>query len=1290
MDSNHLLVPIKVQALVINDQVEDKRGVVEINKKFAANDFRWSPLTYDYQQVPRSLIAPGPMPFYGAEHKYSGATAEQLVLPRDSTALPTNEDRGVYLHWILPAGLRHAYTPGQFDFPALPDHWLIVRFSHQNTAVKTRAWFVDGGAIVSEEGGNVLFAENTKYSAKKLGKVTPFEEFASANFSGKRTDIPITALGNATTGSPTFTAFIAENRNIFSWHDKLEDLRQPNATGKVLEGTTLTYLVLGWYRTPAQEPLTASAVTVTPQHENNELRGWLIEPPGWFVDASSGAVELRNRRSVFHGMVAHINYWSEKTYKGQMLGYPGSPPVEGVLRETPPSFTIGVGNNAEDALVSLVSSSYSAESEGSILAEKQPNLWKALEAVIYRQTESLVKSWNIVSRDITVHENWFTTRDAGKIWSLRPKSKNKAEYSQNADETIRETKVRPTVDQLAKLNELNRVQAEADSTSREMLALQSDLYSRWWKMCAKSRNRISDRITATDEKDSEELVQQIGTLRGRLAEKITQLQSLLEPLEKSLRGELELKSDAAPRFWQPADPVVVVKDCGRPTKHQFPRQHPCRLPEQIITTGEVIVTREDKTKEPKTFNTATGVTDIAAAAKKHLPACPEVVPALLDEGSIVEQAIHDLAARTLPESKLFEDESKWRRWTERLEHDLRWDGNPRLFPLDEVKFGKPNALHIRPHRLMDLWVEQPWSPLFLDWEITWFPTPLSSTPDHSFGPAWVSGQADFSPLNAASIPGTGITVRGRSLLSPIDERIFKEPIKMLRELIQEDDNSKGDNSFSRSDVREVLKRYQIVWDKTLKELSGAGLMGQALTGFHQALLRRDSVRPRMTPDPARPWMVGRAATEDAVSKALELPNQPGLTGEQFVPPAPATAANKDLFSMIRAGALRINELWLIDDFGQTADLLSGSTIKNTPGGRQVFHPRIRWHNDESVLAMPPRVLQPVRLNFRFTGEAEPNSNKKCDPSLDPICGWVFFNPLDRALVLCNRCGELMGHLVIIKDDQGRRVRWEAGTGAVELNKITNTSLKKFAESFIQTTSVPKPKLVELLNLIDGSLPRIRPAAARNNTLLVGRPLALVNATIGLELFGKAWTDPHKPVVPRQGTGSEALDALSVRVNLGDLHNVEDGLIGYFKAGAYDRIVVPQLPEKIAASEYIGDAKNNAVQVGFGPAKEITLLMDPWGSVQAACGIVPAKTISLANAELDETVAQMETSFRVGPVLVQADRIALPTPTGDKGVWNFSGPLTNQAAAVVAVFDPKHFSDRPVVATEGRLLLLNEE
>ena len=1282
---DHLLVPIKVQALVIDTLAVEKSGVIKIQDKWAANDGRWSPQTYDYVPLTTILNPPGPRPFYGATTSYQSQPAHQLVFDSKSPALPKAQHRGIYLHWVLPSGLRHAYTPGRLDFPALPDHWLIVRFSNRDSALKTKAWFVDGGAIVSETGsGNLLFQGENKYIAKRVGRVVPFEQFATANASGARTTI--TALGNATTGSPTFTAFIAENRNIFSWQDTLEDLRESNV---IAGDTTLTYLVLGWYRDPKDEPLASSAAKVVEQRDEKELKGWLIDPPGWFVDAQSGVGDLLKRRSVFHGMVAHINYWSEKTYKGPLLGYPGSPGIHSGLGKTRPPFTVGVGNSAEDALVSLVSSSYSGEQVGPILAKTQPNLWMALEAVIYRQTESLVRSWNVAPRDIAVHQNSFATRDAGKIWFIRAMAERESVFPKNADETIKQTKIRASDEQLAKLKELNQIQSEADAISREMSALQQELYARWWKVCARSRE-LGNPVSEADEKDPRQLIKDLSTLRTRLDGLRNQLKSLPDQLEKSLaKVELELKYDAAPRFWLPADPVIVVKNCGLPTKHQFPRQHLCRLQQEIATAAEVVTDVMVK-KERKTFDTPAGVAEIAAAAVKYLPACPDVITALLNEGSIVEQAIRHLAEKTLPGVKEFDEVGKWRGWTEQLAQALAWDGKSKPAPQDDISFGKPGALNIRGHRLAAVWGEQPWSPLYLDWQITWFPTTLTPTEENPFGPVWFSGEADFKPLNRQSIPRNPFTVRGRSLLSPIDERIFKEPIQTLRELIQEDEHPQNDqNPLFPAAVKEVLKRYEIVWDKTLKELSVSGLMGQALSGFHQSLLRRDVILPRINPDPARPWIANPNESlkdlESKVSAALEPADGTGLTSERLAPPA--SAARAPLFQMIRAGALRIDELWLVDDFGQTVDLLGKVPGRGGSAG-QVFHPRMRWHDDPTVFAMPPRVLQPVRLNFRFTAEADsPTGN--CDPALDPIWGWLFFNPLDQALVLCDRCGELMGHLAIIKDASGRRIRWEPGAGGVELEKITNPSLRKFAQSLIQTTPVQNPRMLELLNLIDTALERIRPAAARNNAILVGRPLALVNATIGLELFGKAWTDPALPVVERKGTGDTSLDALRVRVTLGDLHNVEDGLIGYFKAGTYDRIVVPRA-EEIKPSDYLGDPNKHSVSVSFGPPEQLTLLMDPWGSVQAACGIVPAKTISLAHAELDETVVQMETSFRVGPVLLQADRIALPTPTGDKGVWNFSGPLTNQAAAPVIAVDPRHFNDQPVIATEGRLLLLNEE
>jgi hypothetical protein len=1280
MNSQHLLVPIKVQALVIDDSVIKRSGTLLDGSNYIANDGRWSPEMYNYHRLTTSLMAPGPSPFYGASRSYNGKQAAQLVFENDSPALPHDEDRGVYLHWVLPAGLRHAYTPGLLDFPALPDHWLIVRFSRRGSELKTKAWFVDSSIVVSEtENGNLLFAGKDKYVPKRVGKVVPFDQFAAANSSGERTTL--TAVGNAFTGSPTFTAFIAENRNVFSMHDKLDDLRASNT---VSEDTTLTYSVLGWYRDPDKEPLISPASKVIEQkNAQGKLLGWLIDPPGWFIDAkSTPPVELLKRRSVFHGMVAHINYWSGRTYKGQLLGYPGSPRVGGTLSKSAPPFKVGVGNSAEDALVSLVSSEYSGEQEVKSLAKEQPNLWKAVEAVIYRQTETVVRSWNVAPRDMAVHQNWFATRDAGKIWYIRPEADQEGVFPSYADKTAAQTAIRPTAEQLAKLKELNKLQSEADAVARELAALQQELYARWWKLCNKTHQGLV-RSLDPEQSDCSTLADQVKAVRDKLIGQLNSLRPLPDDLKKILPKELVLKYDSAPRFWMPADPVVVVKNCGSPTKHQFPRQLPCRLPEQIVTAGKV----EVKGLPDTIINTPSGVAEIAAAAQKHLPAAPDVLTGLLNEASIVEQAIRDLATRTVKDSQGFRDAGEWEQWTTQLVNDMTWDGDTESVPHDKINFGKKDAFDIRPHRLADLWVQQPWSPLFIDWQITWFPTTQAPTTEQPFGPVWSFREADFVPLDRRSIPTTGYTIRGRSLLSPIDDRIFKEPIATLRQLLGGVERKNPNTNFP-AVVREVLSRYEIVWDKTLGELANVGLMGQALTGFHQSLLYRDVSLPHVNPDSTRPWVNNDKvkALETKVTELLDVP-EGGLIGERLAPPA--TRTSKLPFSMIRAGALRIDELWLIDDFGQSADLLGRTTAGSQSSG-QVFHPRMRWHDDKFVFAMPPRILQPVRLNFRFVA-SESATEEPGQSGLAPICGWIFYNPLDHALVLCDRNGELLGHLAIVKDQRGLRVKWEASAGGVEISQIRDLTLKTFAESLIDTTPKSNPRLVELLNLIDNALERIRPATARRDTVLVGRPLALVNATIGLELFGKAWTDPRPKLSPAgEGAGDEKLNALRVRVNLGYSHSVEDGLVGYFKGGAYDRIVTAQVPQELKTSNYVGDQQTHCVRVGFGAPERITLLMDPWGSVQAACGIVPSKTITLAQAELDKTAARMEASFRVGPVLLQSDRLALPAPTGSKGKWNFAGPTTNQKAAAVVAVDPKYFSDQPVIATEGRLLLLNED
>jgi len=487
----------------------------------------------------------------------------------------------------------------------LPDQWVIVRFSRRGAeSQKPKAWFVDSGLLNDPKAeSNLLFEGAEKYQARNVGKAVPLEEFASAKFDGEHTTI--TAIGNSCTGSPTFTAFLAENRNILSFHDTLNDLRNPANTGSVPRETTLSYLLLGWYRDEKNEPLKKIRAQLDENraqvNEKPATPAEVLSAIGWRTDSESPRANVLDRSCVFHGMVAHINY-STSSYKGTMLGYPGAPVVENVAQVPPRPFRVGVGNNAEDALVSLVSSEFSG-------GKDRPYLWKALEAVIYRQPESLVGSWNTAPRDHVVHQQWFSTVEAGKVWSIRPRAGNENAFPKDPAETAKQTDVKPAPAQLAALKQLNEQQSAADALTREVAALQQDLYAWWWKLTAKSFDPDANLKDDTD--DCRKLADRVRTLRTERDGLLQTLRPLPDRLKATLPAQLELRSDPAPRFWAPSDPVIVVQNSGTIAKHQFPNPLPCRLPEEIVKTGEV----EVKDKPVQSFSISAGVNEIAGAMK---------------------------------------------------------------------------------------------------------------------------------------------------------------------------------------------------------------------------------------------------------------------------------------------------------------------------------------------------------------------------------------------------------------------------------------------------------------------------------------------------------------------------------------------------------------------------------------------------------------------------------------------------------------------------------------------------
>ncbi|MCF3106272.1 hypothetical protein IPZ58_32570 [Streptomyces roseoverticillatus] len=240
-----LLVPVRLRALVVNDQVRGRDSFL-----------RWMP-NYHLLGVHRS---PEPSPY---------ASTESSV------------EAGVYLHWELPAALRRATTPGgEVTLPPAPNRWLVVR--HAYTAegeYTTAAWVVESDFLDKRTG-------TVPYLRPGLGHVTPTRigrHTEAARWAESAAEQPtfLTATGP---GTLAFAAFQPHCQDVFSFHDPLAQLPRPF--------DRLGYQVIGWHATDSDDPLADPQV-------REALEGSL----GWQVDGTPPP----GARTVYTGRVHSVS-----------------------------------------------------------------------------------------------------------------------------------------------------------------------------------------------------------------------------------------------------------------------------------------------------------------------------------------------------------------------------------------------------------------------------------------------------------------------------------------------------------------------------------------------------------------------------------------------------------------------------------------------------------------------------------------------------------------------------------------------------------------------------------------------------------------------------------------------------------------------------------------------------------------------------------------------------------------------------------------------------------------------
>jgi hypothetical protein len=220
-------------------------------------------------------------------------------------------------------------------------------------------------------------------------------------------------------------------------------------------------------------------------------------------------------------------------------------------------------------------------------------------------------------------------------------------------------------------------------------------------------------------------------------------------------------------------------------------------------------------------------------------------------------------------------------------------------------------------------------------------------------------------------------------------------------------------------------------------------------------------------------------------------------------------------------------------------------------------------------------------------------------------------------------------------------------------------------------------------------------------LLVGRPIALVRASINLELRGlpavnQNWqifrqdmwlerknecqSDRRNSKTERETDG---FTEINVPIRVGEFQQFNDGVIGYWKekpVGAkgegdyeYEHDIFYAQQSDAVESAHIetqywdietnakindqtasntNDALINVLQTLEGSSQTITMLIDPCHSVHVSAGILPSKVVTIPPEQYVPIIQAIQVSFLTSPLLSDRDSYNFPLPKIPQHSWTW--------------------------------------
>ncbi|WP_331768101.1 hypothetical protein [Embleya sp. NBC_00896] len=611
--------------------------------------------------------------------------------------------------------------------------------------------------------------------------------------------------------------------------------------------------------------------------------------------------------------------------------------------------------------------------------------------------------------------------------------------------------------------------------------------------------------------------------------------------------------------------------------------------------------------------------------------------------------------------------------------------------------------------------EDPFLPVWLTWHIMLDPLARGVDGRYSpgtlverFVPDGAAGDLTY-PVPAAFTTGAPVAYSGAVVLS-------KKPMVGLTRQI---DRYLTDLSTDTTDTTDDGLR------SARDDFAGRRVMSQALGGFNLAQTLR-------TPIPQIP--VENLVKFDVLTNAIAAgaTANPGDTwydtGFNTLSPISTGLLAEYNFGPLRAGFLEIEDLKVIDVFGRRITLTTKS--RTDTGALEVrtavaFSPAAGDSVNAKRAYLPPRVLAPSRIDAHWlsaahndgtsgnTGEVVTTNEH---PATSPVCGWIVADHLDLALRFHDADGSVIGSFGLEHDDNvyrtgagdnltdpgGQDLASDVGLpGAPEHVNPNIAALMWFIHDR------PAGFLIDLMDAIERSDRFINPATAAqdvSSAVLTGRPLAVVRCVLGVSTAGgllpvsqantsptdalaravhNGWTD----YAARQADTAAGLDRLTIPLRLGDLTNIEDGLVAFLPETAsntpYTTVSAPTAPED-GANGVTRPSHETLPPTLNGPPLTVTALVDPRAALHVTTPLLPTVALKLPPEHYLRAMRQLALTFITRPVLKDPRGWTLPLPVEPGHEWSWQAPGAAAKALSGASPDEPFYGYSPQRLLEGRL------